>query len=143
MFVAPVLKYMELQKSSSRCRFLAMISSMGLTLLASCVGIKMGGEVNLGGDYYYVQDYPQCICSYSRSGEVVLPHNADGIIVRVQYNDTIVLATWSSGYDSRDTMLYVLDKTNGRVYNREDYGPLPSRFENEVHNARWYQANRP
>ena len=90
-----------------------------LTLLlrtTSCIGIRMDSDINLGDGYYYVQDYPQCICRYPKPGKVVLPiGDKKEIVVRVQYNDSIIIAVCSSFYYSLDSTIYQIEKKTGEI----------------------------
>ncbi|MBR4452878.1 MAG: hypothetical protein IKS33_01310 [Bacteroidales bacterium] len=87
-----------------------------LLITTSCIGIRMDSDINLGDGYYYVQDYPQCICRYPKPGKVVLPiGDKKEIVVRVQYNDSIIIAVCSSFYYSLDSTIYQIEKKTGEI----------------------------
>ena len=112
-----------------------------LLSMTSCIGIRMGSEVDLGGDYFYVQDYPQCVCQYPRRN-IVLPNGElDEIVIRVRYNDTIIVATCSPGYHSGDTTVYIINKRTGNIQLLKE--PISDTFkcDNEVRNRYWYSKH--
>lgn len=93
------------------------------------VFIRIDDSINLGGGYYYVQDYPQCICCYPKPGKVVLPiGDAEEIVVKVQYNDSVIIAVCSPYYYSRDTAVYKIEKRTGSIVPVRD---IMSNPENE------------
>ena len=49
-------------------RFDLFISILILLLISSCVYIRVSDDIDLGEGYYYVQDYPQCICKEPKPG---------------------------------------------------------------------------
>ena len=109
------LKYMELQKSIKNGHFNILVIPIICVLMFSCIGIRIGTEIDLGNGYYYVQDSPQCICH--GDGDIILPQNweNDDIVVRVQYNDSIIIGTCSSGYYATDSTIYVINKNTGSI----------------------------
>ena len=130
---------MEQQRLINRGRINNLITATLLLITTSCIGIRKGSEVDLGGDYYYVQDYPQCICLYSDPGKVILPiGDCQDIVVRVQYNDSIIVATCSPGYHSRESTIYVIDKKTGIVRLIENQSIVHCQFDAEVKNRYWY-----
>lgn len=110
------LKYMEQQRLIKSGRFNNLITLSLLIITASCIGIQMDSDIDLGGGYYYGQDYPQCICHYPKPGKVVLPiGNKEEIVVRVKYNDSIIIAVCSPYYYSSDSTIYKIEKKTGRI----------------------------
>ena len=112
--------------------------AMFLLSITSCIGIRMGDDVNLGNGFFYGQDYPQCIYQYPNR-KIVLPiGDCDDIVIRVQYNDSIIVATCTPGYHSCDTTVYTINKITGNI--RLNKEPLmdAGKFGNEVRNRYWY-----
>ena len=119
---------------------ISIVATLLLSMI-SCVGIRMGSEVDLGGDYFYVQDSPQCICQYPRRNVVLPIGELDEIVIRVQYNDSIIVATCSPGYHSSDTTVYTINKRTGDVLLLKE--PISDTFkcDNEVRNRHWYSIH--
>lgn len=97
-------------------RFNLFISLLILLLISSCVYIRISDDIDLGEGYYYVQDYPQCICKGPKPGLIVIPvGDKEEIVVRVQYNDSVIIATCSSYYYTLDSTVYKIEKRTGKV----------------------------
>lgn len=110
------LKYMEQQRLTKNGRFSNLIILSLLIITTSCIGIRMDSDIDLGGGYYYGQDYPQCICRYPKPGKVVLPiGDKEEIVVRVKYNDSIIIAVCSPNYYSTDSTIYKIEKGTGEI----------------------------
>ena len=108
--------YMEQQRLIKYGHFNILIVLTLLLISTSCIGIIMDSDINLGDGYYYVQDYPQCICRYPKPGKVVLPiGDKEEVVVRVQYNDSIIIAVCSSYYYSLDSTIYKIEKKTGEI----------------------------
>jgi hypothetical protein len=101
----------------------------------------MGSEVDLGGDYFYVQDYPQCVCQYPRRNIVLPIGELDEIVIRVRYNDTIIVATCSPGYHSNDTTVYTINKRTGNIMLLKESISDTFKCDNEVRNRYWYSKH--
>lgn len=98
----------------------------------------MGSDVDLGNGYIYVQDYPQCICQ-KPNRKVVLPiGECDDIVIRVQYNDSIIVATCTPGYHSRDTNVYTINKFTGSILLNKEPIIDTGKYDKEVRNRYWY-----
>lgn len=109
-----------------------------LISMTSCIGIRMGSDVDLGNGFFYVQDYPQCICQYPNR-KIVLPiRECDDIVVRVQYNDSVIVATCTPGYHSRDTTIYSINKLTGNIQLNKEPIVDTCKYDKEVRNRYWY-----
>lgn len=130
------IAYMEQRILNRNDRFSLIL--MLLLLMTSCIGIRMGSDVDLGNGFFYVQDYPQCICRYP-DRKIVLPAGeCNDIVIRVQYNDSIILATCTPGYHSRDTTVYTISKSTGNIQLCKEPIPDTCKYDNEVRNRYWY-----
>ncbi|MCQ2295042.1 MAG: hypothetical protein MJZ67_05255 [Bacteroidales bacterium] len=128
--------YMEQQRSIRNGRW--GLISMLLLLMSSCIGIRMGSDVDLGNGYFYVQDYPQGICQ-NPNRRIVLPiGECDDIVIRVRYNDTIIVATCTPGYYSRDTSVYTINKLTGNIQLNKEPIIDTGKYDKEVRNRYWY-----
>lgn len=140
-----MLSYMEQQRLTKSGRFRSIIALVLLFIATSCIGIRMGSEINLGGGYYYVQDYPQCICHNSKPGKVVLPIDyAEEIVVRVQYNDSVIIAVCSPDYYSKDSTMYKIEKRTGSIVTAKDImSDSGNEGFKEIKNSRRYNRRTP
>lgn len=128
--------YMEQRKSIRNGCF--SLTTMLSLLMTSCIGIRMGSDVDLGNGFFYVQDYPQCICQYPER-KIVLPiGECDDIVVRVRYNDSIIVATCTPGYHSCDTTVYTVSKLTGSILLNKEPFIDTGKYDNEVRNRYWY-----
>lgn len=128
--------YMEQRKSIKNGRF--SLTAMLSLLMTSCIGIRMGSDVDLGNGFFYVQDYPQCICQYP-DRKIVLPiGECDDIVIRVRYNDSIIVATCTQDYHSRDTTVYTINKLTGSVLLNKEPIIDTGKYDKEVRNRYWY-----
>lgn len=128
--------YMEQQRLKRTGRFSLIF--MLLLLMTSCIGIRMSSDVDLGDGFIYVQDYPQCIC-LNPNREIVLPAGECGdIVIRVRYNDSIIVATCTPGYYSRDTTVYIINKNTGNIQLYKEPIMDTFKYDNEVRNRYWY-----
>lgn len=130
------LAYMEQQRSIRNGRF--SLIAMFLLLMTSCIGIRMGSDVDLGNGFFYVQDYPQCICQYPNRRIVLPVGECDDIVIRVRYNDTIIVATCTPDYYSRDTNVYTINKLTGNIQLNKEPIIDTSKYDKEVRNRYWY-----
>lgn len=127
--------YMEHQRPIRNGRF--SLIAMLLLLMTSCIGIRAGSDVDLGNGFFYVQDYPQCICQYPNR-RIVLPiGECDDIVIRVRFNDTIIVATCTSDYSSRDTNVYIINKFTGNIQLNNDFVDT-GKYDKDVRNRYWY-----
>lgn len=80
------------------------------------VFIRIDDSIDLGNGYYYVQDYPQCICRFPKPGKVIIPMgDKEEIVVRVLYNDSIIIAVCSPYYYSQDSTIFEIATKTGEV----------------------------
>ena len=103
---------------------IAIITTVVMLLLIAFMIIpvfsRVDDSVDLGGGFYYVRDYPQCICCSPKPGKVMLPiGEKEEIVVRVQYNDSIIIATCSPSYYSTDSTIYLIKKKTGIILSIE------------------------
>ena len=100
----------------------------------------MDSDIDLGGGYYYVQDYPQCICHYPKPGKVILPiGECDDIVVRVQYNDSIIIATSTPSYYAPDSTVYEIRKETNSIRIISDGFPnTDKKVFKEIKNSKRY-----
>ncbi len=104
------------------------------------VFIRMDDSVDLGSGYYYVQDYPQCICRYPKPGKVVLPIcDKEEIVVRVQYNDSVIIAVCSPYYYSHDSTVYRIEKRTGNILSVNVMIDSENNSFKEIKNRRRYK----
>ncbi len=128
--------YMEQRRSIRNGRF-SLIAIL-LLLMTSCIGIRMGSDVDLGNGFFYGQDYPQCIFQYP-DRKIVLPiGECDDIVIRVRYNDSIIVATCTPGYHSRDTTVYTINKLTGNIQLNKEPIIDTGKYDKEVRNRYWY-----
>jgi len=134
---------MEQQRSTKDGHFkhLTILVSTLLFITTSCIGIRMNSDIDLGGGYYYVQDYPQCICQYPKPGKVVLPiGDKEEIVVKVQYNESIIIAVCSPYYYSTDSTVYKIEKRTGEItYIENDMTEIEKDDYKEIKNHRRYK----
>lgn len=132
--------YMERQRLIRNGRF-SLIAMIVLSM-ASCIGIRMGSDIDMGNGFFYVQDYPQCICQYPNR-RIVLPiGECSDIVIRVRYNDSIIVATCTPGYHSRDTTIYTINKLTGNIQLNDESIIDTCKYDNEVRNRYWYNERR-
>ena len=114
------------------------LMAMLLLSMTSCIGIRMDSDINLGGGFFYVQDYPQCICQ-SPNRKIVLPiGECEDIVIRVRYNDSVIVATCTPGYHSRDTTVYTINKLTGNIQLKEDSVTDTCKYDDDIKNRHWY-----
>lgn len=141
--------YMEKNRLNKNGLFSIVFFFIIIISVSSCVLVGLSSEIDLGGGYCYVQDYPQCVCKYPESRrkamKIVIPPQSEKmvkqniIVVRVQYNDSIIVATCSSDYCASDSTCYELDKTTGMVNQIEfNNKKMDSKNCKEVKNKRRY-----
>ena len=128
--------YMELRKLIRNGRF--SLITMLLLPTTSCIGIRMGSEIDLGNGYFYVQDSPQCICKYPYRNVVLPIGECTDIVIRVRYNDSIIVATCTPGYHSFDTTVYTIDKLTGNIQLIEEPIRDTGKYDRDVRNRYWY-----
>ena len=132
---------MEQKKSTNNIIVQIVVLLTTLFIPSSCIGIRMDSEIDLGGGYYYVQDYPQCICRYPKPGNVVLPiGDSNNIVVRVRYNDSVIIATCSSSFHALDSIVYEIEKsTNSISIINDEMQIVGKNVFNEVRNHHRYR----
>lgn len=109
------------------------------------VFIRIDDSLDLGGGYYYVQDSPQCICRYPKPGKIVLPvGDKEEIVVRVQYNDSVIIAVCVPSYHSRYSTVYKIEKRTGSIVPVKEIisNPENEGFK-EIKNRRRYNKQAP
>jgi len=123
--------------------FLTLVSIM--LWIVFPVFIRIDDSLDLGGGYYYVQDYPQCICRYPKPGKIVLPiGDKEEIVVRVQYNDSVIIAVCSPYYYSKDSTVYKIEKRTGNIVPvKEVMSNLEKEGLKEIKNRRRYNKQAP
>lgn len=131
--------FMEQRSLIKRGR-ISLVAALLLSM-TSCIGIRMGSEIDLGGNYFYGQDYPQCICQYPRRNIVLPIGELDEIVIRVRYNDTIIVATCSPGYHSNDTTVYTINKRTGNIMLLKEPTSDTFKCDNEIRNRYWYSKH--
>ncbi len=133
--------YMEQQRLIKSGHFNILITLTILLIINSCIGIRMDSEIDLGNNYYYVQDYPQCICHYPKPGKVILPiGDKKEIVVRVQYNDSVIIAICTPHYSSSDSTIYKIEKNTGKILRINDVNTDSEKNNyKEIKNSRRYK----
>ena len=136
---------MEQQGLAKSGRFRNLIVLVLLLITTSCIGIRMDSDIDLGGGYYYVQDYPQCICRYPKQGKVVLPVDyEEEIVVRVQYDNSMIIAVCSPFFYSKDSTVYKIEKQTGNIMPVRDIMPdTGNEGYKEIKNRRRYNRHAP
>ena len=131
--------FME-QRNLIKSGRISLVTALLLSM-TSCIGIRMGSEIDLGGNYFYAQDYPQCVCQYPRRNIVLPIGELDEIVIRVRYNDSIIVATCSPGYHSRDTTVYIINKQTGNIQLQEEPISDTFKYDDDIRNRYWYSRH--
>ena len=123
---------------------LAVVLLVLITIILLPVFSRVDDSVDLGGGFYYVQDYPQCICRSPKPGKVILPKGEkEEIVVRVQYNDSIIIAICSPSYYSTDSTMYLIQKKTGNILSIETNDTIiDNTYYKEIKATRRYDKNR-
>lgn len=123
--------------------FLALVFTM--LWIVFPVLIRIDDSLDLGEGYFYVQDYPQCICRYPKPGKIVLPiGEKEEIVVRVQYNDSVIIAVCSPYYYSKDSTVFRIEKRTGNILTVKDIMVDTGNLHfQEIKNPRRYNRQAP
>ena len=116
------LGFMEQEQLKNNTTFIkvALFILVSSLLYSSC---SFDDDIDLGGGYFYVQDAPQCIiCRYPKSKIVVPMGDCEEMVVRVQYNDSYIIATCAKTYYENDSTIYIIDKATKEIQVVSDSG---------------------
>lgn len=81
-----------------------------LTLTWSCIFIRMDDSIDLGGNYRYIQDYPQSILYHKTSEYKGMGLNAiSPIVKKYNYNDRYIIA-FSQRMEDNKEEYWLIDK---------------------------------
>lgn len=130
-----------------RITIATVITAVVLLLLIAFIIIpvfsRVDDSIDLGGGFYYVQDYPQCICRSPKPGKVILPiGEKEEIVVRVWYNDSIIIAICAPSYYSTDSTMYLIQKKTGNILFFETTDTIiDNTYYKEIKASRRYDKN--